>query len=1343
MFESLELPTEDEITILIDAIAAKQRLTWAPVPRDTFADDSGDDYDSHAPWFANCPDRSSILETLLKFRVPHTALRTGKTYPPPKVRDVRLREQFVASIVDMVSVFNASVPTPSLSAFVNDKLSSSTLPASSPARVSAQHANESPERPTPNPHVETLESTSTQIPSPFPASSPYALSRELGDRLSKFLEPAVDSSPYAPHFSASSPTVRSAVLGDRLPNFSEPSETSFASTPPRRKLSDISAVPDRGPSVLQHSDQVPGRLFRVVDHSIGHDANHRPVFSFVAARPDDSQFVFLLDSWPLVRLERAWRSYVHGYADLHPLLGLSSFVHEILVPHTGPEYDLHFILSLNDGTTISLPAGDIGIMHLHQWPAFLRANMETFPQLGMFPPYLDKDAPKMLAVAPLSIRAVKYRGGRQGPMSAQYLCSFSDGVDEHWPNEWELPPSPELFSTAVWQNFVIQRRELEGLLFLSDGYDNVNRADPSETRDVPLSVTERARDHLPLFVPHDLGYRTDRAEGDLEYRRPFGSPEPPVLHQAPAPSAVAVAPAVNPKPIKLPKPNSLTARIVNSSPFNRDAIAASNASDEAKCADSLLGTIMSRESVPMEAILALNMSDRDNPQPFTRAPHNVPENLLPPTADVLDALHKVEIAVEHHLPNICSAIRSPISSNRVPSIAFNSGFLSAAVQTQLLTMVKGASDRLRGHRVGLRLLYAWLCDLRARKQPGSACRPASPDPDSSADDEDDAHGPRSSVYSSEPHTGYQLPSGPSSLVAVGSSSPHREPQHPAINHCPNSTPSAADPLAPALSPPASATRPSRTEFVNAHSSFSPMTAVDVSQVVRVYSDLLKFAALVDGMSPVFARFVDISLWGELETTHASLYTQGLVRSPPLPTLTNCSIGDFKLILCEIVGPTTVAAFCTLFLTTGSKLIRCSKPGVPSVADFTEMLSGFVMLEILVNVLGNKLGRASSLTSDRSGEPSMVYTGGSIATSFPLMILSLLGPAISPALDILHTGHRKFPNLHLDPRRWQFSTDSAAYLVALKSLVLLESQGSRTQAFGNARYEVAQAIAAPAAPPTLVPPALVPSNPPSPAHIKARFASFPPDYDRAAFAADWERVAPYIDPSNPYGSVEYPPYGDYRSLNSIMPARSRETLVNAPTAADLNRMESELLAMRHRLFGISGSGSVPDGRTADGRRDRNPSSRAYDDRSRDSRSSAHSRDDRSRDAQTSDNTRHNRVRIAPLESRPACYSWSKNSECRKGSDCTFSHDSITCLEYLRSELVRTNPHDPGANVPPAPKSAPFYPRGPSPSTLGSFCPDFSDHDDFDDHARREDGFREAEDVSFLDAIERTGSSATSE
>jgi hypothetical protein len=113
-----------------------------------------------------------------------------------------------------------------------------------------------------------------------------------------------------------------------------------------------------------------------------------------------------------------------------------------------------------------------------------------------------------------------------------------------------------------------------------------------------------------------------------------------------------------------------------------------------------------------------------------------------------------------------------------------------------------------------------------------------------------------------------------------------------------------------------------------------------------------------------------------------------------------------------------------------------------------------MLEILVHVLGSKLGRVSSLTSGRSGEPSMIYTGGtaSTSTSFPSMILKLLGPVLSPCLDALHTGNHTFAGLPTDLLCWRFSADASAYLDALKSLVFQDLQRLRNRAFDDARYK---------------------------------------------------------------------------------------------------------------------------------------------------------------------------------------------------------------------------------------------------------------------------------------------------
>ena len=83
-----EAPSESEVNILLDAIAADHRFTWLPLPPCEASDDVTDsDYTDHTPWFANCPDpdREIILQTLRKFRVPPEVFRTSKAYPPPKI----------------------------------------------------------------------------------------------------------------------------------------------------------------------------------------------------------------------------------------------------------------------------------------------------------------------------------------------------------------------------------------------------------------------------------------------------------------------------------------------------------------------------------------------------------------------------------------------------------------------------------------------------------------------------------------------------------------------------------------------------------------------------------------------------------------------------------------------------------------------------------------------------------------------------------------------------------------------------------------------------------------------------------------------------------------------------------------------------------------------------------------------------------------------------------------------------------------------------------------------------------------------------------------------------------
>ena len=1355
MSRFIEPPTEKEVTTLLGAISVASRFIWIPFTPDVSADElSADRYLAAAIWLAERSDQDDLVATFRKFRLPPETLRTCKAYPPAQIRSGKIRDQFAVYLTRVVTRFNQhildsfSVPTSSPATSVAPtSVSPFVLPATSPHVATSQCSDEISEGSTQLVDPSPIHEDKTPALSVFPASSPSVFSSQVGDRLPKFSGSTADRSPSAisPVFPASSPFVFSGQEGDRLPKFSGPSAASLVSTQPRGFLPADSSDQGRGPSELQRSDKVPGQLSRVVDHAIRYDDvinPSAPIFSFLAVRTDGSQFSFDLNSWPLVRLERAWRSYVHDHTDLHCLLGLSSFVNEILVPHTGPGNSIHFILSLYDGSTISMPASDIGILHLPQWPSFLRANLESFPQLGLFPPYPAPGSPPMLAVAPVSIHAAIYKDSSLTPLTARYICNFSRDMDEHWPNEWVLPPSPELFSTAVWQNFVaFTKPDLACLLFLAGGPDNVSRANPAATRDVPLAVTEHARDHLPLFAPNDLAYRTRRATEDLDCRRPFGPLGEPVLL---APAPVPEAPF---RPFKKPKPKT--------SAFTRDAVAASKENPETNRAEILFGNTLFAESEPMDALHTLNMTDKFDPQPIRRAPRHMHAKDLPTPAAVLKVLRSLDDAIENRLPQIKSLIRGPISPHQVHNVAYASGYLSTAVQTQLLTMVKGAIDRLEAHRAGLRLFYSWLVGPRTRSPADAdfAARPTSPDTDSDPDpDADGAARGHGSGGGRATLAAYPRPSTSPALGTPGGTSPSRDNHDSPAHLRALVTPPLADPYAPAQPPfessphdhrsrePTRASFASRTEFVNAHSTFSTMTTVDVPQVVKVISDGQKFAALVQGLSPQFVRFVDISVFPELEAAHAQLYAQGLVRSPPLPTLANCTFSDFVLILCDIVGPTNVAAFRNLFLATGSKLIRCSKPGVPSVADFTEILSSFVTLGILVHVLGNKLGRATSLTSDRSIEPSMVYAGGTAAISFPLMILSLLGPAIVPSLETLHAGCTKFPDLHLDPLRWRFSTDSVAYLAALKSLVLKESQGSRTHAFDNARYEVVQATGAPVAPPAPVP------NPLLPVGTRSRLASL---------TADFDKLAPYLDPRSD-GGVEYSPIGDYRCLNSIMPPKPRDTLLSAPTPEDLDRIESDLHAMRHRLFGISGSGSIPEGRTADGRRadrsysdrDRDYSSRDYDDRSRASRSHAQSQSDRSRDARTSENTRFNgnsRVRIAPLEARPACYSWSKHSDCRKGTDCPFSHDSNTCLEYLRSQLSRVNPQDPGANIPSVPKPASppaSFPRGPSPSTLSALRPDFGDLDD-PDRACVEDSFREEDDAPFLAAMARGGSLPASE
>ena len=651
-------------------------------------------------------------------------------------------------------------------------------------------------------------------------------------------------------------------------------------------------------------------------------------------------------------------------------------------------------------------------------------------------------------------------------------------------------------------------------------------------------------------------------------------------------------------------------------------------------------------------------------------------------------------------------------------------------------MVTGAATRIQAQYEGIILLWRWLDAPPAAASSLQTSRPAHES--DSDDDEDSSQSPDPSVGRSSRRRIEPESTGTPPDASPGRNSRSNRPDDPATpisrhgSHqfaslIPDTAASAhGSSLGLDILSPTRTSVPNRTEFVNAHTAaFSPMTAIDVPGVVKVIAESQKFASLVPGMAPQYVRVVDLSLFPELEATHTRLHALGLVRSTPFATLTNCSLQDFIVILCEVVSPTTVAAFRNLFLANGSRLIRCSKPGVPSVADFTEILAGFVMLKILVHVLGSKLGRLSSSTSDRSGEPSMVYTGGATATSFPLMILALLGPAVAPSLEILHAGNGTFPGLHADPLRWRFSMDSVAYLAALKSLVLTESQGCRTHAFDNARYEVALPIS-PASPSV--------SNPLLAAGSRARLASL---------AADFEVLAPYIT-SHVDADKPLPAHDDYRSLNAMVinsPVKPRNVILKAPTVDDLERIESDLLVMKNHLFGISGSGSIPEGRTADGRR----SDRGYSN----SRDRDRTRDDRSRDSRTQANTRSNaaprrEVRIATLESRPACYSWSKHSDCRYGSDCTYSHDSATCLEYLRSHLGRANPQDPNPPPPPPPALVPtpplyYQPRGPSPSTLGSLRPDFNDPEDLDMSHSEDDGSIEDDDDPFLAAMAKGGPS----
>ena len=345
------------------------------------------------------------------------------------------------------------------------------------------------------------------------------------------------------------------------------------------------------------------------------------------------------------------------------------------------------------------------------------------------------------------------------------------------------------------------------------------------------------------------------------------------------------------------------------------------------------------------------------------------------------------------------------------------------------------------------------------------------------------------------------------------------------------------------------------------------------------------------MSPQFVRFVNESLFPELEATHTRLYAQGLVRSPPFPLLTNCTLNDFVLIVCGIVSPTNVTAFRNLFLSHGMRLVRCSKPGVPNIADFTAVLGGIATIEILVRVLDNKLGIVSSFTSDRSGEPSMIYSGGSAPISFPSMILELLGPVISPSLDTLHEGNRTFAGLPPDPLCWRFSADSSAYLNALKSLVVNELQSLRYRAFDDARYESVTAT---------------PHLPPVP--------------------------SPILTPS----------------------ILTRTGLIcRASPAASQSNVHHHM----RRLLSLSGSDSVSDGNNPDCPRSDRPFGSASD---------SYNDHDNSYDLYRAEsNTR-------ALEPRTACYNWSKYSACHKGFHCTFSHDPVVCLAYLRSQMTNGPP-----------------------------------------------------------------------
>ena len=179
-----EAPSESEVNILLDAIAADHRFTWLPLPPCEASDDVTDsDYTDHTPWFANCPaaDRVTILETLRKFRVPPEVLRTTKVFPSRRVMDVRVRKQFASSLDQMLSSGPGGASSEPRDPALDSALA--MFRRNSAAQTSQSAIDEYSADPLPTSSVAT---PPFSTPACSPASSPFSDSHELGDRLPNF-----------------------------------------------------------------------------------------------------------------------------------------------------------------------------------------------------------------------------------------------------------------------------------------------------------------------------------------------------------------------------------------------------------------------------------------------------------------------------------------------------------------------------------------------------------------------------------------------------------------------------------------------------------------------------------------------------------------------------------------------------------------------------------------------------------------------------------------------------------------------------------------------------------------------------------------------------------------------------------------------------------------------------------------------------------------------------------------------------------------------------------------------------------------------------------------------------